>query len=107
VVAIQELAVMRAIFCAVENKGKKGPSPSYVKKLESALSYNLGNVPVVGTGSGSDSLVLALRSLDIGPGDEVVVPAFGCAVLASSVSWVGAKPIFCGYKRGGLCNFHR
>ena len=47
----------------------------------------------VGVSSGTEALVLALRALDIGPGDEVVVPANSFIATAEAVSAVGATPL--------------
>ncbi|GLZ36442.1 DegT/DnrJ/EryC1/StrS family aminotransferase [Actinokineospora sp. NBRC 105648] len=63
-------------------------------QFEDALRAETGAAEVIACSSGTSALTLVLRAMDIGPGDEVVVPAFGCAPLASSVVSVGAVPVF-------------
>ena len=48
----------------------------------------------VGTGSGTDALVLALRSCGVRAGDEVMLPPFTFVATGSAVSALGAKPVF-------------
>jgi dTDP-4-amino-4,6-dideoxygalactose transaminase len=48
----------------------------------------------VGLNSGTDALFLGLLSLGIGPGDEVIVPAFTYIASALAISFTGAKPVF-------------
>ncbi|MGF1428817.1 DegT/DnrJ/EryC1/StrS family aminotransferase [Kitasatospora sp. LaBMicrA B282] len=62
--------------------------------FEAELGRSLGGAEVVACSSGTSALTLVLAAMAVGPGDEVVVPAFGCAPLASSVLSVGARPVF-------------
>jgi dTDP-3-amino-3,4,6-trideoxy-alpha-D-glucose transaminase len=48
----------------------------------------------VGVSSGTEALVLALRAMEVGPGDQVVVPANSFIATAEAVSLVGARPRF-------------
>ncbi|MEX2595167.1 MAG: DegT/DnrJ/EryC1/StrS family aminotransferase [Anditalea sp.] len=52
--------------------------------------------------NGTDALELALTALEIGPGDEVIVPALTWTSTAEAVVNVGAKPIFCDVDQDGL-----
>lgn len=48
----------------------------------------------VGVGNGLDALMLILKALDIGEGDEVIVPSNTYIATALAVTYVGAKPVF-------------
>jgi dTDP-4-amino-4,6-dideoxygalactose transaminase len=65
-----------------------------VLDFERTLSGLVGTAHAVGVASGTDALVLSLRALGIGPGDRVVVPAFGFVASAEAVRIVGAEPRF-------------
>jgi len=48
----------------------------------------------IGVGNGLDALMLILRAVNIGPGDEVIIPSNTFIATALAVTYVGAKPVF-------------
>lgn len=67
----------------------------YVEELESALSTYLKCPYVLGVNDGTMAIILALKALNIGPGDEVIVPVNSFVASAGAVAAVGATPVFC------------
>ncbi len=65
-----------------------------VASFEKEFSEYLGLDYCVGVGTGTDALILALKSLDVGVGDEVIVPSQTAVATISAVCQVGATPIF-------------
>ncbi len=65
-----------------------------VTKFEESIAAYLGMNFGVGLASGTDALVLALRALNVGAGDEVIIPAYTFFATAGTVMSVGAKPVF-------------
>lgn len=67
--------------------------PSEVTRLESELSARLGAGRVLCVNSGTSALICALVGAGIGPGDEVLVPAYTWVSTAAAVLAVGAMPV--------------
>lgn len=65
-----------------------------VKALENELARYCDVEHVIGVNSGTDALWLSLMALGVGPGDEVIVPAFTIIVDAAVVCQLKAKPVF-------------
>ena len=65
-----------------------------VEAFEAEWADYCGAKRAVAVSSGTDALLLALRALEIGPGDEVVIPANSFIATAEAVSLVGATPRF-------------
>jgi dTDP-4-amino-4,6-dideoxygalactose transaminase len=65
-----------------------------VRAFEAEAAADLGAAHAVGVANGTDALVLALRAHGIGPGDEVVCPAYTFFATPESIAAVGATPVF-------------
>ena len=63
-------------------------------KFEKAFAQYIGTDYCVGCGNGLDALVLALKALGIGDGDEVIVPSNTYIATALAVTYAGAKVVF-------------
>ena len=63
-----------------------------VEAFESEFASACGARFAVGVGNGTDAITLALRALDVGPGDEVIVPAMTAAFTGLAVIQCGATP---------------
>ena len=74
-----------------ENSYVLGPE---VRELETAFAAFQEVEGCVAVANGTDALILALRALDLRPGDEVIVPAFSFFATAEAVALLGGKPVF-------------
>jgi dTDP-4-amino-4,6-dideoxygalactose transaminase len=92
----QHRALQRELMEAVErvlasSRFVLGPEG---QALETELAALAGVRHGIGLGSGTDALRLALVALGVGPGDEVVTPAFSFVASASTIVMTGAQPVF-------------
>lgn len=70
-----------------------------VRKFEEELGNYIGSKGGVATSTGTLALHLALRSLDVKKGDEVIVPSYVCRSVLNSVLYTEAKPVLCDVNR--------
>ena len=88
-----DAAAVRAAIDRVVTSGWYILGPE-VQQFESEFAAACGARFAVGVASGTDAIALSLRALDIGPDDEVIVPALTAAFTAIGVVAIGARPVF-------------
>lgn len=86
-------AELLAAVSAVIDRGEFVLGPE-VERFERAFAELCGVRFAFGVGSGADALVLSLRALGIGPGDEVITAPNSFIASASAIAVVGARPVF-------------
>jgi dTDP-3-amino-3,4,6-trideoxy-alpha-D-glucose transaminase len=64
-----------------------------LERFEEAFAKFCGTTHAAGVSSGTAALEIALRALEVGPGDEVIVPTYSFIATAEAVSTVGATPV--------------
>ena len=65
-----------------------------VAEFEEQLAEICHQQFVVGVNSGTDALFMALRSLDVGPGDEVITTPMSWIATLNAITMCGATPVF-------------
>ncbi|WP_292639917.1 DegT/DnrJ/EryC1/StrS aminotransferase family protein [Nitrososphaera sp.] len=94
----EKLEVMRvieenALTSAASDGGRR------VRDFESALGSYLGSKHVIAVNSGTAALHAALLAAGVGPGDDVLLPAFTFVATANAVVASGARPVFVDIKK--------
>src|SRR5438309_1397923 len=86
------IEVLTALEAVCESgRFAQGPATS---DFEAKFAAYCGVDHCVSLNSGTSALHLALRCLDVGPGDEVITPAMTFIATAWAISYAGAKPVF-------------
>jgi len=87
--------------CAALRSGRLSIGPA-VERFEELVAQRCSRTYAIGVNSGTSGLHLALAALGIGPGDEVITPAFSFVASANCALFVGATPVFVDCDPGSL-----
>ena len=68
---------------------------SFMEKFEREFADYIGSPYCIATNNGTDALILGLKAIGIGPGDEVITPCNSFYATAGAIVAVGATPVFC------------
>jgi len=93
---------IRAAIDRVLDSGRFILGPE-VASFEREFAGYCGAAHGVGVANGTDALTIALRAMNVGPGDEVVVPSFTFYASAEAIPPTGATPVFCDIDPATYC----
>jgi dTDP-4-amino-4,6-dideoxygalactose transaminase len=71
---------------------------AFLDRFERDFARAIGAKHCIGVGNGTDALVISLRALGVGLGDEVIVPANSFIATSEAVTLAGAKVVFVGVR---------
>ena len=74
-----------------------------IKEMEAAFAEYVGMKHCIACNSGTDALLLALKSWDVKPGDAVFVPSFTFFASAEVIAMQGATPVFVDVDKDSTC----
>ena len=80
------------------NRGSFVLGPN-VQAFESEFAQAVGVKHAISVANGTDALILSLRALGLGPGDEVITSPFTFFASAEAINVVGATPVFADIER--------
>ena len=99
-IPITDLKARNAAFAALARQRIEGVLASghyvggpQVDEVEAVAAFLFDRAHAVGTGSGTDALMMALQAIGVGPGHEVIVPALSFFATAGAVCAIGAVPV--------------
>lgn len=72
----------------------------FIERFERAVAEATGAAHAIAVSNGTVALHLALHCLDIGPGDEVIVPTFTYIASVNTIAQTGARPVFADSRPG-------
>lgn len=90
------LAVLNTLAGNMIAQGEK------VRAFENAVRAYVGAEDAIAVASGSSAIVLALATLSVGSGDEVVLPTYVCQSVLDAVMSIGAIPVICDVDSTGV-----
>jgi dTDP-4-amino-4,6-dideoxygalactose transaminase len=91
-IEVTEEDVQAVLECLREGWLTMGPR---TQRFEQELALGIGTPHAVTVSSGTAALHLACQAAGLGPGDEMIVPAFTFVASASAARFVGATPVLC------------
>lgn len=97
-----EKEIIEAVSWVVKSGNLSSLHGNEVEKFESDFKKYIGTDHAVAVNSGTAALHTALLALGMGPGDEVICPAWTFVATASAVLMCGAKPVFADIRKGGF-----